>query len=124
MRSAPCTAHAATSRTTSSACASGSGTSSTWRTSGPPGSVMTTARMPRPYRVWDPRRAVPRCGDTAPAGSTVTRMERIAVGIGPLTESEVVAVARHGAGVDLTAQALDAIAASRVVVDSLAHDVE
>src|SRR4051794_38037655 len=51
-------------------------------------------------------------------------MERIAVGTGPLTESDVVAVARHGAGVELAGPAVDAIAASRVVVDSLADDTE
>jgi histidine ammonia-lyase len=51
-------------------------------------------------------------------------MQRIAVGVGPLTESDVVAVARHGAGVELTAAALDAIAASRKVVEGLADDVE
>jgi len=51
-------------------------------------------------------------------------MERIAVGVGPLTEAEVVAVARHGAGVELAPDALDAVAASRAVVEGLAGDVE
>jgi histidine ammonia-lyase len=51
-------------------------------------------------------------------------MQRIAVGVGPLTESDVVAVARHGAGVELTSGALDAIAASRTIVDGLADDAE
>jgi histidine ammonia-lyase len=55
---------------------------------------------------------------------TVTRMERIAVGTGPLTETEVVAVARYGAGVELTLEAQGAIASSRAVVESLADDVE
>jgi histidine ammonia-lyase len=51
-------------------------------------------------------------------------MERITVGTGPLSEADVVAVARHGAGVVLGPQALDAIAASRRVVENLAGDVE
>jgi histidine ammonia-lyase len=51
-------------------------------------------------------------------------MERITVGTGPLTEAEVVAVARHGAGVELGADARAAIAASRAVVENLADDVE
>ena len=51
-------------------------------------------------------------------------MQRIVVGRGPLTESDVVAVARAGAGVSLAPDALDAIAESRKTVDALAHDVE
>ncbi len=51
-------------------------------------------------------------------------MERITVGTGPLSEADVVAVARHGAGVQLGADATAAIAASRAVVESLADDVE
>ena len=52
------------------------------------------------------------------------RMQRIAVGTGPLTEADVVAVARHGAGVELSTDALAAIAASRKIVEDLAHDSE
>ena len=51
-------------------------------------------------------------------------MQRIAVGRGPLTEADVVAVARGGAGVHLTPDALDAIDESRKTVEALAHDVE
>ncbi len=51
-------------------------------------------------------------------------MQRITVGVGPLTEADVVAVARDGAGVELTSQALEAIAASRRTVEALAEDVE
>jgi histidine ammonia-lyase len=51
-------------------------------------------------------------------------MQRVSVGVGPLTESDVVAVARHGAGVTLAPDALAAIAASRAVVEALADDVE
>ena len=49
-------------------------------------------------------------------------MQRIAVGSGPLSEADVVAVARHGAGVQLTTDALAAIATSRKTVEDLAHD--
>jgi histidine ammonia-lyase len=51
-------------------------------------------------------------------------MQRITVGTGPLTEAEVVDVARHAAGVDLAADALSAITASREVVLGLAGDAE
>jgi histidine ammonia-lyase len=51
-------------------------------------------------------------------------MDRITVGTGPLTEAEVVAVARGGAGVQLADAASTAIAAARAVVESLADDVE
>jgi histidine ammonia-lyase len=49
-------------------------------------------------------------------------MQSVLVGVGPLTESEVVAVARHGAGVVLADDARAAVAASRKVVDALADD--
>ncbi len=51
-------------------------------------------------------------------------MQRITVGTGPLTENDVVAIARGGAGVTLAADALEAIAHSRGIVESLADDVE
>jgi histidine ammonia-lyase len=51
-------------------------------------------------------------------------MDHVVVGIGPLTESEVVAVARHGAGVSISDEALKALGASRSVVEALAEDVE
>ena len=51
-------------------------------------------------------------------------MDRISVGTGPLTESDVLAVARHGAGVELTDAARGAIATSRAVVENLADDIE
>jgi histidine ammonia-lyase len=51
-------------------------------------------------------------------------MDRITVGTRPLTEADVVAVARHGAGVRLDDEALEAIGASRAVVEELADDVE
>jgi histidine ammonia-lyase len=51
-------------------------------------------------------------------------MQRIAVGTGPVSEAELVEVARCGAGVELTAPALAAITASRATVEALAGDVE
>lgn len=48
----------------------------------------------------------------------------VAVGAGPLTIDEVVAVARHGASVALDPAALDVVAASRATVDALAEDPE
>jgi histidine ammonia-lyase len=51
-------------------------------------------------------------------------VQRIVVGRGPITEADVVAVARSGAGVSLAPDAVDAIAESRKTVESLAHDVE
>jgi histidine ammonia-lyase len=51
-------------------------------------------------------------------------MQRITVGVGPITEDELIAVARHGTGVSLAPDALDAIATSRAVVDALADDTE
>ncbi|MBE7189632.1 histidine ammonia-lyase, partial [Jatrophihabitans endophyticus] len=53
-----------------------------------------------------------------------TTAARVAVGVGALTESDVLAVARGGAGVVLTDEARDAIAASRRTVEALAGDVE
>ena len=44
----------------------------------------------------------------------------VQVGVGPLTEHDVVAVARGGARVELTPDALAAIAAGRAAIDKLA----
>ncbi|HVV58970.1 MAG TPA: histidine ammonia-lyase [Gaiellaceae bacterium] len=46
----------------------------------------------------------------------------VPVGPDPLSRADVVAVARHGAGVALTAEALERIAAGRAIVEGLAHD--
>ncbi|WP_375477920.1 histidine ammonia-lyase [uncultured Jatrophihabitans sp.] len=51
-------------------------------------------------------------------------MPRITVGAGPLTEADVVAVARLGAGVELAASAQAVIARSRAIVEALAGDAE
>lgn len=46
----------------------------------------------------------------------------VSIGPGPLTAEEVVAVARHGARVTLSPEALERLAAGRAVVDGLARD--
>ncbi len=51
-------------------------------------------------------------------------MQRIEVGVGPVTEDELLAVARGGAGVSIAPSALDALEASRGVVEALAQDTE
>jgi histidine ammonia-lyase len=65
---------------------------------------------------------------TAPVpDGRVTRMSgrpRVVVGVGAVSEAELVAVARAGAGVELSADARAAIAASRDTVEALAHDAE
>ncbi|MGW4929548.1 histidine ammonia-lyase [Agromyces sp. NPDC004153] len=48
----------------------------------------------------------------------------VTVGTGPLTIDDVVAVARHGASVELDPAALEGVAASRAIVESLAADPE
>ncbi len=49
-------------------------------------------------------------------------MDAVTIGVGAPTRDEVVAVARHGACVELAAEALDAIARSRDIVEALAAD--
>jgi histidine ammonia-lyase len=49
-------------------------------------------------------------------------LDTVLLGTGPLTPSEVVSIARHGAPVSLTPEALEAMAASRRVVEQLADD--
>jgi histidine ammonia-lyase len=48
----------------------------------------------------------------------------VQVGIGPVSESDLVAVARGGAQVELTPESQQAIATARAVIESLASDVE
>ena len=48
----------------------------------------------------------------------------VTVGIGPLSVDEVVAVARHGAAVELDPAALEEVAASRAIIEGLAADPE
>jgi histidine ammonia-lyase len=48
----------------------------------------------------------------------------VAVGLGALSFDDVVAVARHGARVEITPEALEEIRASRLIIEALADDVE
>jgi len=60
-----------------------------------------------------------------PASNAVaTESATIAVGIGPLSFDDVVAVARHGARVEITPEALAELRASRTIIEALADDVE
>lgn len=54
-----------------------------------------------------------------PAGPT-----SVSLGAGPLSIDEVVAVARHGARIDLDGEVLDGVAASRRIIEALASDPE
>ncbi|MCU1557917.1 MAG: histidine ammonia-lyase [Microbacteriaceae bacterium] len=53
---------------------------------------------------------------------TVTTLDTVAVGVGALSFSEVVAVARFGARVRVADEAIEAMTASRVVIEALAAD--
>ncbi len=48
----------------------------------------------------------------------------VTVGAGPLTADDVVAVARHGARIQLAAESVAAVRRGREIVDSLAHDAD
>jgi histidine ammonia-lyase len=54
--------------------------------------------------------------------SLLVNTSKVSVDVGPLRESDVVEVARHGAGVELSAKAKAAISATRSVIDGLASD--
>jgi histidine ammonia-lyase len=54
--------------------------------------------------------------------STLQRTRQIVVGVGPVSPSDIVAVARGGAGVRLDDEALAEMARSRAVVEALADD--
>ncbi len=55
---------------------------------------------------------------------TTSSTRQVTVGVGPLAPSDVVAVARDGAGVRLDDEALAEIARTRAVIEALADDVE
>ncbi|MEJ3403633.1 histidine ammonia-lyase [Rathayibacter sp. YIM 133350] len=55
-------------------------------------------------------------------GSTAASADSVTVGTGPVSIADVVAVARHDAPVILDPAALEAVAASRRIVDALADD--
>jgi histidine ammonia-lyase len=63
---------------------------------------------------------------TSQLSSDAGRIEtaRIAVGIGPLSFADVVAVARHGARIEISADALGEVRTSRAIIEGLADDVE
>jgi histidine ammonia-lyase len=52
----------------------------------------------------------------------MSQSHTITVSVGPLSPADVVAVARHGAAVELSEESLAAMAASRKVIDSLVDD--
>src|SRR5690554_2102562 len=54
--------------------------------------------------------------------TTVTTPRRVTIGIGALSFDDIVAVARHGAQVELSAESLQAISASRDIIEALADD--
>ena len=60
----------------------------------------------------------------ASANTPTSAADTIAVGIGPLSFDDVVAVARHGARVEITTDALEEICKSRKIIEGLAQDVE
>ena len=51
-----------------------------------------------------------------------SRPDRVVVDVGPLSEPDVLAVARGGAGVELSPAAAQAISESRRVIEALATD--
>ena len=55
-------------------------------------------------------------------GVVESRPSTVRVGTGPVAFADVVAVARYDAGVELTAEARDAIVRARAVVDRMAGD--
>ena len=54
----------------------------------------------------------------------VSEVASIAVGVGPLSFEDVVAVARSGALIEISPESLDEIRASRAIIEGLADDVE
>ncbi|MDT7579038.1 MAG: histidine ammonia-lyase, partial [Pseudonocardiales bacterium] len=78
----------------------------------------STTGLRSPVRIGDSAFVDGAVGDRA----RVPGPSRVAVGVGPLSRSAVVAVARDGAAVELAPDAEAAIAASRAVVEALADD--
>ncbi len=60
----------------------------------------------------------------APANQRAAHAITVAVGIGPLSFDDVVAVARHDARVEITSASLEEIRNSRRIIEGLANDVE
>ena len=59
-----------------------------------------------------------------PTTQPASDIAAIAVGIGPLSFEDVVAVARRGTRIEITPEAIDEIRASRTIIEALADDVE
>ena len=53
---------------------------------------------------------------------TMSQLQPVTISTGPLTPEEVIAVARHGAPIELSAESLAAMAESRAVIDALVTD--
>jgi histidine ammonia-lyase len=68
--------------------------------------------------------AHPRPDQLAMANPRSDQRNSIAVGLGSLSFDDVVAVARRGASVKITAEALEEIRRSRTIIEALAGDVE
>jgi len=68
--------------------------------------------------------AHPRPDQLAMANPRSDQRSSIAVGLGSLSFDDVVAVARRGASVKITAEALEEIRRSRTIIEALAGDVE
>jgi histidine ammonia-lyase len=66
----------------------------------------------------------PASADPSDSDASMTAAGAVAVGIGPLSFDDVVAVARRGAPVEITAGALAEMRVSRTIIESLAGDVE
>jgi histidine ammonia-lyase len=77
--------------------------------------LMTSAH---PFETW-PASANPLASDVG-----TIPVSTVAVGIGPLSFDDVVAVARQGARVEITPDALEEIRKSRTIIEGLADDVE
>jgi len=58
------------------------------------------------------------------SGAGTIAVSTVAVGIGPLSFDDVVAVARYDARVEITPEAFEEIRKSRTIIDGLANDVE
>lgn len=66
-----------------------------------------------------------RDGTTTPGGGRLNGHDRsVLLGGGPVSIEDVVAIARHGARIDLDEAALEGVAASRRIVEALASDPE
>ena len=81
--------------------------------------------VPGAFDLLKEEKAMTRSRTAASAGGSLTSGEpAVAVGTGPLTSEDVLAVARHGAKAELAPQAMDAIRHGREIIDALIGDTE